>query len=64
MEEGHVFREIEETITAKNVTNLRNMPSQGDESIVIATLKNGQTATRIGSSETSLRSSSEANRHQ
>lgn len=52
VEEGHVFREVEETVTAKDATNLRNMPSQGDESIVIATLKNGQTATRIGISDT------------
>ncbi len=52
VEEGHVFREVEEIITAKNATNLRNMPSQGDESIVIVTLKNGQTATRIGISDT------------
>jgi len=52
VEEGHVFREVEETVTAKNATNLRNMPSQANESIVIATLKNGQTATRIGISDT------------
>lgn len=52
VEEGHVFREVEETITAKNATNLRNMPSQGSESKVVVTLKNGQTATRIGISDT------------
>lgn len=51
VEEGHVFREIEETITAKDATNLRNMPSQGTESKVMVTLKNGQKATRIGISD-------------
>ena len=52
VEEGHAFREVKETITAKNATNLRNMPSQGEESKVVVTLKNGQTATRIGISNT------------
>ena len=52
VEEGHVFREVEEIVTAKNATNLRNMPSQEDKSIVIVTLKNGQTVTRIGISDT------------
>lgn len=52
VEEGHTFREVKETITAKNATNLRNMPSQGEDSKVMLTLKNGQTATRIGISDT------------
>ena len=52
IEEGHAFREVKETITAKNATNLRNMPSQGEDSKVMVTLKNGQTATRIGISDT------------
>ncbi len=52
VEEGHVFWEVEETITAKDATNLRNMPSQGTESKVMITLKNGQKATRIGISDT------------
>lgn len=52
VEEGHAFREVKETITAKNATNLRNMPSQGEDSKVMVTLKNGQTATRIGISDT------------
>lgn len=52
VEEGHAFREVKETITAKNATNLRNMPSQGEESKVMVALKNGQTATRIGISDT------------
>ena len=52
VEEGHAFREVKETITAKNATNLRNMPSQGEDSKVMVTLKNGQTVTRIGISDT------------
>lgn len=52
VEEGHFFRDVEETITAKDATNLRNMPGQGTESKVMVTLKNGQVATRIGISDT------------
>ncbi|MBQ7766353.1 MAG: hypothetical protein IJ397_05900 [Lachnospiraceae bacterium] len=48
---GMVFSPVEETVTAKEATNLRDMPSQGDESTVVLTLQNGQTATRIGISE-------------
>lgn len=49
---GMNFVEVEETVTAKDVTNLRDMPSQGEGSTIMATLENGQTATRIGTSET------------
>lgn len=42
------FEEVNETVTAKNATNLRNIPSQGEESIVMYTLKNGETAVRTG----------------
>ena len=45
------FREVNETVTAKNETNLRDIPSQGDDSNVIYTLKNGETATRTGISD-------------
>lgn len=51
VEGGMVFREVEEIITAKDATNLRNMPSQGQESKIMLTLKNGQKATRIGVSD-------------
>lgn len=51
VEGGLVFREVEEIITAKDATNLRNMPSQGKESKIMVTLKNGQKATRIGISD-------------
>lgn len=49
---GMNFTEVEEVVTAKDVTNLRDIPSQGEDSNVMATLENGQTATRIGISNT------------
>ncbi len=42
------FDAVDETVTAKNSTNLRDKPSQGDDSKVIVTLQNGQTAQRTG----------------
>lgn len=45
------FREVNETVTAKDRTNLRNKPSQGSDSTVIYTLTNGETATRTGISD-------------
>lgn len=45
------FREVNETITAKKKTNLRDKPSQGSDSNVIYTLTNGETATRTGISD-------------
>lgn len=41
------FEEVDEQVTAKNETNLRDIPSQGDDSQVLRTLKNGETARRI-----------------
>lgn len=41
------FKAVEETVTAKEETNLRSIPSQGEDSIVLYTLKNGEEATRI-----------------
>lgn len=41
------FTAVNETVTAKNETNLRDMPSQGEEATVIAVLKNGETVQRI-----------------
>lgn len=41
------FKPVEETVTAKEATNLRSIPSQGEDSIVLYTLKNGEEATRI-----------------
>ncbi len=48
VEAGHQFKDVEETVTAKEATNLRNVPSQGDDSTVMLTLYNGQTAIRTG----------------
>ena len=44
------FTSVNETVTAKDTTNLRNIPSQGDGAQVVATLSNGETATRTGTS--------------
>lgn len=46
------FDAVNETVTAKDVVNLRDIPSQGEDSNVLASLKNGETATRTGVSET------------
>lgn len=45
------FTEVEEEVTAKDATNLRNIPSQGEDSTVVYTLKNGETVKRTGVSE-------------
>ncbi len=45
------FTETSEQVTAKKETNLRDIPSQGEDSTVLHTLKNGEIATRIGISD-------------
>ncbi len=45
------FTEVNETVTAKDATNLRDMPSQGEDSSVVYTLQNGETVTRTGVSD-------------
>lgn len=45
------FKEVNETVTAKNVTNLRDIPSQGEDSTVLKKLSNGETAVRTGISD-------------
>ena len=45
------FRDVEEVVTAKERTNLRNLPSQGEESTVLFTLLNGETARRTAVSD-------------
>lgn len=45
------FTQVNEAVTAKIATNLRSHPSQGAESKVLYTLKNGEIATRIGISD-------------
>ncbi len=41
------FTEVNEIVTAKEETNLRSIPSQDEDSVVLYTLKNGEEATRI-----------------
>lgn len=38
---GMVFSPVQETVTAKDATNLRDIPSQGEDSTVMLTLQNG-----------------------
>ena len=42
------FKEVNDTVTAKNEVSLRSLPSQEASSTVVATLKNGETAKRLG----------------
>ena len=41
------FKPVSELVTAKEETNLRSIPSQGEDSVVLYTLKNGEAAERI-----------------
>ena len=45
------FAEVNETVTAKDSTNLRDTPSQGTDSTVVYTLQNGETVARTGVSD-------------
>lgn len=45
------FTQVSENVTAKDSTNLRNLPSQGADSTVVYTLKNGETIARTGVSD-------------
>lgn len=45
------FREVNDSVTAKITTNLRSVPSQGDDSTVLATLQNGDWMVRTGISD-------------
>jgi len=45
------FKKVNEKVTAKSETNLRSVPSSADPSTVVYTLKNGETATRTGVSD-------------
>lgn len=45
------FTQVSENVTAKDSTNLRNIPSQGADSTVVYTLKNGETIARTGISD-------------
>ncbi|MDE6387122.1 MAG: glycoside hydrolase family 25 [Lachnospiraceae bacterium] len=45
------FTDVNENVTAKDSTNLRNIPSQGAESTIVYTLKNGESVARTGVSD-------------
>lgn len=45
------FEEISDQVTAKQETNLRSIPSQDEESVVLRTLLNGEVAQRIAVSK-------------
>lgn len=42
------FTDVNESVTAKEETNLRSLPSQGDDSLILSTLNNGEIAVRVG----------------
>lgn len=44
------FVKVDELVTAKDETNLRDIPSQGEEAQILAVLKNGEYAQRIADS--------------
>ena len=46
--QGPVYTPVNETVTAKEVTNLRTVPSTADENTIVGALHNGETLTRIG----------------
>ena len=50
-EAGMKVSDVNETVTAKESVNLRDIPSQGDDSTIKATLNNGDTAARTGVSD-------------
>lgn len=45
------FTDVSENVTAKDSTNLRNVPSQGADSTIVYTLKNGESVARTGVSD-------------
>lgn len=45
------FKDVNEQVTAKEKTNLRDIPSQGSDAKVMYTLTNGEVATRTGISD-------------
>lgn len=47
-----VFEPVNEKVTAKIEVNLRSIPSQGEDSEILHTLKNGKTVKRTGISNT------------
>lgn len=45
------FTQVSENVTAKDATNLRNIPSQGADSTIVYTLQNGENILRTGVSD-------------
>lgn len=45
------FHDVDDVVTAKETTNLRNVPSQGEESFIVHILQNGETVNRTGMSD-------------
>ncbi|HAE44992.1 MAG TPA: hypothetical protein DCG37_05280 [Lachnospiraceae bacterium] len=45
------FKDVDDVVTAKETTNLRNVPSQGEESFIVYILQNGETLKRTGISD-------------
>ena len=43
-----IYQPVNETVTAKNVTNLRSVASSADDGTIVAVLHNGETVTRTG----------------
>ncbi len=43
-----LYQPVNETVTAKNVTNLRSEASSANDGTIVAVLRNGETATRTG----------------
>ena len=50
--ESMSFTEVADTVTAKDVTNLRSVPSTADSENVVAQLLNGETLSRTGVNDT------------
>lgn len=48
VEVGVTFEEVQESVTAKDVTNLRSTMEQGDDANIVTQLKNGEVALRTG----------------
>ena len=51
------FTECQETVTAKEKTNLRSIPDQGEDSQILYTLLNGETALRTATSDSGCKKS-------
>lgn len=48
VQSASVYQPVSETVTAKNVTNLRSAASSASDDTIVAVLHNGETITRIG----------------